>query len=69
MKYVYSSYKFVVKESGAGKPYITIEPMNEPGNGNLILNVADGGSIKKTQEIANLLNQHVVTLGFPYQSQ
>lgn len=65
MKYVSSKYKFVVKESGTGTPYITIEPMSEPGQGNLILNVADDSSIKKTQEIASLLNQHIVSLGFP----
>lgn len=63
-----SAMKFVVKESGAGVPWIALEPAGENlpalGDGNLGLDLVDGASMADAQEVARVLNRHVKQVSY-----
>ena len=63
-----SGFKFVVKESGAGVPWIALEPEGENlavlGNGNLGIDLVDGATIADAQELARALTHHVKQLSY-----
>jgi hypothetical protein len=63
-----SAFKFVVKESGAGVPWIALEPAGENlavlGDGNLGIDLVDGASMADAQDVVRLLNSKVKQLSY-----
>jgi hypothetical protein len=63
-----SKFAFVVKETGAGVPWIALEPAAENlpalGEGNLGLDLVDGASMADAQEVARVLNRHVKQVSY-----
>lgn len=63
-----SVFKFMVKESGAGVPWIALEPADENlpvlGEGNLGFDLVDGASLADAEEVARVLNRHIKQLSY-----
>ena len=61
-------FVFVVKESGAGVPWIALEPAREGlpalGEGNLGIDLVEGTTMADAQEVARVLNRHVKQLSY-----
>jgi len=61
-------YRFTVKESSSGKPRLVLEPSRETlqvlGNGILGLNLQPGATIEDAQEIANFINDNIVSVSY-----
>lgn len=61
-------FAFVVKESGAGVPWIALEPAGENlpvmGDGNLGIDLIDGATIDDARDVARVLNRHVRQLSY-----
>ena len=63
-----SRFAFVVKESGAGVPWIALEPAEENlavlGDGNLGIDLVDGTTLADANEFARVLNSNVKQLSY-----
>ena len=61
-----SAFRFTVKESGDGTPWIECEPyepgLSAIGDGYLGLRLRDGIGITEAQEIASLLNKKIKSI-------
>ena len=60
------NYKFTIKESASGTPWIALEPLGEgielPNKGFLGFDLPRGVDMKKATEIARYLNENLSSL-------